>query len=231
MSIRQLSSAWPLVSPLPTGNWEATTSPVLISLSLLCLAAAQAVAGKVARPQRQWRRGFILVLGHRRGACSGQQNSPDLCRPAGSGDGAASSGAERCGGGVWWWWQRHSRRLRRRRKPPDPHLDLAGWWPAAASGGGDGDGGRGGKERGWQPSAASGGGGGEWMASVRRTWPRRRQTQRPKESGGRGGGGEEFVATAVRATTVGRLRRVPSKLDDCEKVREDGKMAAGMEGQ
>ncbi|EEC80537.1 hypothetical protein OsI_22831 [Oryza sativa Indica Group] len=36
---------------------------------------------------------------------------------------------------------------------------------------------------------------------------------------------------AARATTVGGLRRVPSELDDGEKGREDGEMAAGMEGQ
>jgi len=36
---------------------------------------------------------------------------------------------------------------------------------------------------------------------------------------------------AAWATTVGGLRRVPSELDDGEKGREDGEMAAGMEGQ
>uniref|UniRef100_A0A0D9YGH3 DUF834 domain-containing protein n=1 Tax=Oryza glumipatula TaxID=40148 RepID=A0A0D9YGH3_9ORYZ len=52
----------------------------------------------------------------------------------------------------------------------------------------------------------------------------------PEESGGRGDGGDEFAATAARATTVGSLRRVPSELDDGEKGREDGEMAAGWKG-
>uniref|UniRef100_A0A0E0J6Q7 DUF834 domain-containing protein n=1 Tax=Oryza nivara TaxID=4536 RepID=A0A0E0J6Q7_ORYNI len=53
----------------------------------------------------------------------------------------------------------------------------------------------------------------------------------PEEFGCRGDGGDELAATAARATTVGGLRRVPSELDDGEKGREDGEMAAGMEGQ
>ncbi len=53
----------------------------------------------------------------------------------------------------------------------------------------------------------------------------------PEESGGRDDGGDKFAATVARATMVGGLRRVLSKLDDGEKGREDGEMAAGMEGQ
>ncbi|EAY76276.1 hypothetical protein OsI_04211 [Oryza sativa Indica Group] len=52
----------------------------------------------------------------------------------------------------------------------------------------------------------------------------------PEESGSRGDGGNEFAATAVRATMMGSLRRVPSELDDGEKGREDGEMAAGWKG-
>ncbi|BAS74933.1 Os01g0817500 [Oryza sativa Japonica Group] len=52
----------------------------------------------------------------------------------------------------------------------------------------------------------------------------------PEESGGRGDGGDEFAATAARATTMGSLRRVPSELDDGEKGREDGEMAAEWKG-
>uniref|UniRef100_A0A0E0F4E1 Uncharacterized protein n=1 Tax=Oryza meridionalis TaxID=40149 RepID=A0A0E0F4E1_9ORYZ len=72
------------------------------------------------------------------------------------------------------------------------------------------------------------------MVSMRRTWPRRRLIQRLEEfwtSGGHGGGGEEFAATAARATTVGRMRRVPSELVDSEQVREGGEMAAGIKWQ
>ncbi|BAS84346.1 Os03g0368400 [Oryza sativa Japonica Group] len=87
-----------------------------------------------------------------------------------------------------------------------PGRRLAGRWPAAASGGRDGDDGK----------------GSEGMASVRSS---------ARRSGGRDGGGDEFTATAARATTAGRLCRVSSELDDGDKVREDGEMAAGMEGQ
>uniref|UniRef100_A0A0E0N437 Uncharacterized protein n=1 Tax=Oryza rufipogon TaxID=4529 RepID=A0A0E0N437_ORYRU len=184
--------------PSPTGDWEATTSPALVSPSLLlCLTAARAAAGKATRPQGRRRRGFVLALRHGRGTCSGaaEPARSDLAveQPAAglSGVAAVSGGG---GSGV---------------------KALAAAEETARSAPGSGRTAAGGED-------SDGGKGGEGMASVRSS---------ARRSGGRDGGGDEFTATAARATTAGRLRRVSSELDDGDKVWEDDEMAAGMEGQ
>ncbi|EAZ27056.1 hypothetical protein OsJ_10984 [Oryza sativa Japonica Group] len=131
-----------------------------------------------------------------------------------------------------------------------PGRRLAGRWPAAASGGRDGDDGKGsegmaslddGDKVREDGEMAAGMEGQQWLWLWRWRWRGdgvgEANLATPvadpalEESGGRDDGGDEFAATVARATMVGGLRRVLSKLDDGEKGREDGEMAAGMEGQ
>uniref|UniRef100_A0A0E0FUX5 DUF834 domain-containing protein n=1 Tax=Oryza nivara TaxID=4536 RepID=A0A0E0FUX5_ORYNI len=112
------------------------------------------------------------------------------------------SGGTAAGGGVWW------RGWRRRRGRQGDGVDEVNLAALAA------------EMEGWQ---------GDGVGEANLAAPAAEPT--PEEFGCRGDGGDELAATAARATTVGGLRRVPSELDDGEKGREDGEMAAGMEGQ
>uniref|UniRef100_A0A0E0BNZ1 Uncharacterized protein n=1 Tax=Oryza glumipatula TaxID=40148 RepID=A0A0E0BNZ1_9ORYZ len=197
--------------PSPTGDREATTSPVLVSPSLLlCLAAAQAAAGKAARPQGRRRRGFVLTLGHGRGTYSRAAEPARSMPPTGSGGGPAAGlsgvAAVSGGGGSGVEALAAAAEEETARSAPGSGGTAAGggvWWRGWR------------RRRGWQ---------GDDVDEVNLAAP-----AVDPAPGGLAVATVVATTTAAQATTAGRLRRV-SSLDDDDKVREDDEMAAGMEG-